>query len=216
MPNSRHLIAIWVQNHAVKLRRLGSSFEEIALELTQAGQGKGTIITTALGPRQLVELPAGVTLPPGYRISARGALKAYRRARATRVELRLGELRGLVLERLETLYLAVQGGVARGSSDAVRAALAVLRDFMRASGLEPGIIREERPPLDEEEELKALIRFLSVDERIQYITLLETAERRMTEAKERVRSDVALPEPPTVDASAVEVEVLDDGGQDET
>ena len=183
-PSARHLIALWVKEWAVKLRRLGSSFDDIARELTQAGQGKGTIVGGGLNVRPLVELPPGVVFPPDYRISARAVLKAFRKALACRTELAVDELRALAHDRLETLYLATQGGVGRGSPQAIRAAVVVLHEHARIFGYAqadpeqlaeaPNVQRER-----ERREMVELIEAMTLEERVQYAEILRNAEERV-------------------------------------
>ena len=49
------MIALWVQEWAVRLRRLGCSFEDIASELSKAGSGEGTMIGSGANTRRLVD-----------------------------------------------------------------------------------------------------------------------------------------------------------------
>jgi hypothetical protein len=184
-PSTRHLIAMWVEEWSVKLRRLGSSFEEIARELTQAGQGKGTLVGGGLSSRPLVELPQGVIFPADYKISARGVLKAFRKALANRVELAANELRIVAHERLETLYLATQGAVVRGDPRAVRAAVAVLREHARIFGYavpDPVVLeadRKDREREAQEQRFAAALRTLTIEEGELYLDLLDRAEARL-------------------------------------
>jgi len=193
-PSARHLIAIWVQEWAVRLRRLGSSFEEIARELSKAGQGQGTRVGGGLSSRPLVELPQGVTFPSDYRISARAVLKAFRRAHATRVDLAVQELRTVAHERLENLYLATQGAVARGDPGAVRAAVIVLREHARIFGYavpDPAVLEADRKDRDRETEERrqwAAIATLTLQERELLFDLLERAEAQLT-AQTKAKTD---------------------------
>ncbi len=183
-PSPRHLIALWVREWSVKLRRLGSSFEEIARELTKAGQGKGTMVGIGLGGRPLVELPEGVTFPSDYRISARAVLKAFRRALAERVDLAVSELRAVAHDRLETLYLATQDGVARGNPEAIRVAVTVVREHARIFGYaqaDPEALEDSRNlrMLEERQQMAVIRAAMTLEERKLYVEICKRAEARL-------------------------------------
>jgi hypothetical protein len=183
-PSTRHLIALWVQEWTTKLRRLGSSFDEIARELSKAGRGKGSLVGSGLNLRPMVELPNGVVFPPDYRISARAVLKAFRKALARRTDLAVDELRAVAHDRLETLYLATQGGVGRGNPAAIRAAVVVLREHALIFGYaqaDPQELAAARSRQEEEERREALavVRAMTPEERDQYADILERVQARL-------------------------------------
>ena len=92
------------------------------------------------------------------------------------------------LERLETLYLATQGGVARGNAEAIRAAVVVLREHAHFCGyatpdsraLEAA--RKFQTQEQEERELIAVARAMTIEERELYLELLERAQARLRSA----------------------------------
>jgi hypothetical protein len=124
-----------------------------------------------------------VTFPSDYEISARAVLKAFRRALAAGVELAVDELRTVAHGRLETLYLATQGGVARGNPEAVRAAVTVVREHARLFGYavpdrDPFEAARQAHDLQlqqEREEQMALGRAMTQEERVLFLDLCERA-----------------------------------------
>jgi hypothetical protein len=192
-PSDRHLIALWVQEWSIRLRRLGSSFEDIATELTLAGQGKGTMIGAGINARRLVDLPPDVTFPPGYQIGRRAVLKAFRNGLNAGVRLAVEELRMLSHDRLATLYRSTQGGVARGDCEAIRAAVRVIGQHARIFGYaEPDDksraereAQRERQEIEEHEAQMARVRALTIEEREQSLALCEKADTRLAAAQSR-------------------------------
>jgi hypothetical protein len=129
----------------------------------------------------MIDLPEGVVFPPNYRISTRAALKAFHKALARRTDLAVDELRVVAHDRLETLYLAAQGAVARGSLEAVRAAVVVLREHARIFGYaqaDPEALATAGGAREEEKHRKmlALARAMTPEDRSQYVDILKRAE----------------------------------------
>lgn len=132
----------------------------------------------------MVDLPEGVVFPPNYRISARAVLKAFRKALGRRTDLAVHELRAVAHNRLEKLYLATQGGVARGNPDAVRAAVVVVREHARIFGYAEGDPEELAAAQSREEEEKqrhsrAILSAMTNEEWDRYIGIYNRAEARL-------------------------------------
>lgn len=133
--STRHLIGIWVTEQAIRLKRLGSAFEDIARELSLAGHGRGTLVHGAAGTKvPLVPLPEGVIFPPDYRITKQAVCKAFRKEIRGRVKLQARELRELAGDRLEMMYTAAVTGALRGDPRSIRAGIVAVVQHARILG----------------------------------------------------------------------------------
>ena len=111
----------------VRLKGLGLNFCQIADQITAVGGGNAQAMTA---------LPVGVQFPLGYRISAQGCHKAYRRAMRREPALAVEEHRRLDTARLEEMIFALQPGLRRGEPRWVEAAVKVLALKSKLLGLE--------------------------------------------------------------------------------
>jgi hypothetical protein len=120
---------------AIRLKRLGSAFEDIARELTLAGSGQGTLVPGPGGSKvHLVPLPAGVTFPSGYQITKQAVCKAFRHEIHGRVKLQARELRELAGDRLEMMFTAAVTGAVRGDPRSIRAGIVAVVQHARLLG----------------------------------------------------------------------------------
>jgi hypothetical protein len=136
---------------------------------------------SGLNLRPMVELPDGVVFPLEYHISARAVYKAFRKALTRRPNLAADEYRSVAHDRLETLYLATQGGVARGDPPAIRTAVAVVHEhahilgYVRADPEQPAAA-SDRQYEEERRHMLALARAMSDEDRANYLDILQRAE----------------------------------------
>jgi hypothetical protein len=115
---SAHVLrARWVETEAIRLKRKGFSYEDIAEEITKAGRGQKVPITP---------FPEGVSFPQDYKITAMGCHKAIRRALRRAPILEAREMRRIDTDRCEEMYLFLTPGIRQGNSQSVKAAVNVL------------------------------------------------------------------------------------------
>ena len=129
--STRHLIGVWVTEQAIRLKRLGSAFDDIAREFSLAGLGRGTLVLSA---GTSVPLPEGVIFPPDYRITRQAVCKAFRNEIRGRVKLQARELRELAGDRLEMMYTAAVTGALRGDPRSIRAGIVAVVQHARLLG----------------------------------------------------------------------------------
>jgi len=180
-PTARYMIAQWVKAQVVRLQAMGMTFEQIAAELTAAGNGRGTTITLADGRSASAVKIDGLQFWPGYSISAMGCHKAWKVALASRVSLGVREMRVVDNARSEQLYMATQSGVLRGNPQAITAALRVLQHLAKVNGyFAPEKIEHnvhgspEMPPGGVE--LEQVLDALSPEKQMQLAELLKEAK----------------------------------------
>ena len=117
--------ARWVEAVAIRLKRMGLSFEEIAVQVTRMARGQAQPITP---------IPDGLSFPPNYQISKQACHKAFRKASAREPELELGEMRRLDNARSEELYLGLQPGIRKGNVRAIETGIKVLDHSAKING----------------------------------------------------------------------------------
>lgn len=115
--SERTLRARWLEGEALRLNRLGLSFEAIAQQITEVGHGQRTSLT---------QLPENIGFPANYKVTAMGCHKALRRALQRTPALEAEEMRRLDTDRCEEMFLALSLGIRQGNPQSVRAAVQVL------------------------------------------------------------------------------------------
>src|ERR1022692_4838593 len=139
LPNSI-LISRWVELETVTLRVMGLSLGEIARRLTAKGRGT----QPAMNP-----VPAEVTFPANYSITASACAKALKRAldREPRIEART--LVQVTIKRTEELFLSLQSDIRRGDTKAITAAtrvLALQMNIVRPDSMELSLPATRKTP----------------------------------------------------------------------
>jgi hypothetical protein len=104
------LRARWVEAEAVCLKRMGFSFDAIAVQITAVGLRKAT---------PMVAIPAAVTFPPDYGISKQACHKAFRKALKREPAIELDEMRKLDTARAEDMFANLQPGIRKGNPRAI-------------------------------------------------------------------------------------------------
>ena len=107
----------WLEGEALRLKRLGFSYEAIAQHITEVGRGQRV-------PHTL--LPEDLTFPPDYKITAMGCHKAFSRALKRAPALEADEMRRLDTDRCEDMFLSLTPSIQKGDPQAVRTAVQVL------------------------------------------------------------------------------------------
>jgi len=111
------LRARWVEAEILRLKTMGLSFEDMALQITHVGRGKRPAMVT---------ISPGVTFPDDYSITRQGCHKAFKKAIARQPTLELEELRKLDNARSEQMFLNLQPGIHKGSLRAIEVGIKVL------------------------------------------------------------------------------------------
>jgi len=135
-PTMEWLIGQWVKEQAVRLVRLGYSYEDIAHELTLAGLGRGRIVGKGPDgkPIPLIPIPEGLKFPPGYTIGKSGVWRAFKRAMAKRLKLEQDELLGRAGERLDLMYQSAVPLALRGDPRSIRTAIFAVEKHAKILG----------------------------------------------------------------------------------
>ena len=129
--------AQWVETEAVRLKREGFTFEEIADQITQVGRGQKVSVTS---------LPEGIDFPPDYKITSMGCHKAARRALRRAPTLEANEMRQIDTDRCEKMYLFLTPGIRQGDPKSVRAAVNVLAHKAAINGYKSAEIEVKVAP----------------------------------------------------------------------
>ena len=117
--------ARWVEAEAIRLKRMGLSFEDIAVQVTRMARGQAQPTTP---------IPDGVSFPPNYQISKQACHKAFRKASSGEPALELEEMRKLDNARSEELYMGLQPGIRKGDVRAIETGIKVLDHNAKING----------------------------------------------------------------------------------
>jgi hypothetical protein len=121
----RSVIARWVEAETVRRKLMGFSFQAIADQITALGRGQTP---------PLIPFPDGIEFPVGYRITYRGAAKAFSLAFARVPTLEVEQMRRLDTERIEDIYRGLVPGIMRGEPASCSAAVRSLEHKARING----------------------------------------------------------------------------------
>jgi hypothetical protein len=117
--------ARWVEAEAIRLKRMGLSFEDIAVQVTRIARGQAQPTTP---------IPDGVSFPPNYQISKQACHKAFRKACCREPALELEEMRKLDNARSEELYMSLQPGIRKGNVRVIETGIKVLDHSAKING----------------------------------------------------------------------------------
>jgi len=117
--------ARWVEAETLSLKRMGLSFDAIAEQIGRVGRGRA---------QALVEIPAGLTLPPDYTISRQACHKAFKKAIAREPSLELEEFRKLDTERAEEMFMNLQPAIRKGNPRAIEIGVKLLDHTAKIQG----------------------------------------------------------------------------------
>lgn len=179
-PSPKHVRALWVQEHVVKLQNWGMSFEEIASALTAAGRGNAGKLRLPNGEEvSEMSLPEGADFPTDYRINKVSCYRAWKRAISGRVKLEVHEMQAVSNDRLEKAYLSLQPSLLRGDVKAVRAAVTVIHEHARINGYGgPSKIEVTgmgRSPAEDDEEFELMASRLDDSNQLALLALMNKA-----------------------------------------
>jgi hypothetical protein len=122
---NRSIIARWVEDETLHLKRLGMSFQAIADHIVEVAHGR---------QKAMVAVPQDAQFPERYEISMQAVHRAFKRAIDRLPNAEAAELRKLDSERLEEMFLSLQPGIRQGDPRSVQAAVRVLAQNAEING----------------------------------------------------------------------------------
>ncbi len=131
--NARHAVVLsdrfirarWVRAEIIQCKRTGLSMADIAVHLTNVGQGR---------EKSLTPLPNGVVFDDDYRISESVVFKAYHKAMTLQPVADAEVLRKEDTERCEQMYLRLQRGISTGDPRYIDGGVRVLAQKAKLNG----------------------------------------------------------------------------------
>jgi hypothetical protein len=194
-PSPRHMIAQWVKAEAVRLQGLGMNFEQIAEELTRAGNGMGTASKDAHGRMQAAVKIDGLQFWPNYSITARACYGAWVTAINGRISLNVDQYRKVDNSRTEILFMSCQTGVMKGDAKLIGRALQICGHQARINGyLAPLKIEQlNKEPIPGGAELEKMLDYCTPEDQEALAAILRKARDAEAAAKPKPDEKGASP-----------------------
>jgi hypothetical protein len=115
----------WIEGELLKLKRIGVSFDDLAVHITQVGRGQ-------IPPR--TPFPEGLVFPPKFTFSRQAAHKRWKKSISREPAINVEEYRKENNARAEELWMYLQPAIRKCDPQAINSAVKVLAHQAKLNG----------------------------------------------------------------------------------